>query len=426
MSDNRDNIVQCLHPTTGLFNPNDCEDDYFFSGQGEKERRLQEYYWRYLIARWGYAVSLHSWELTNEGPPYHDLHNDNSDHLAEYFQTNDPHQHLTTTSYWHSFNDDYYNSSATDTPYADVHAYNSTGWLENKAYERDAALYHLDYSAATREMLDSSRQMPIVRGEAGLDLVGGNTQDEIAGLRQDTNGIWLHNYTWALLDSNAMYELYWWTENIWNNNLHFQYRNFRDFMDGIPISNGHYQDLKATVSLPDKVRVIGQKDLVNEQAHLWIQNRRHTWCAVIGGANNCPAWDNSRLPGTVAITGFSSNQTYAVEWWYFNNQSQLTKPGPVFLPSDSQGAIILDLNELPTNVVDAAVKIYISDVLPEPSIGDLNGDGRIDLQDLLIVANSFGKNSGTADYDARADINESGGDIDIFDLIKQAVYLWNS
>ncbi|MBU0708489.1 hypothetical protein KJ596_01910 [Patescibacteria group bacterium] len=53
-----------------------------------------------------------------------------------------------------------------------------------------------------------------------------------------------------------------------------------------------------------------------------------------------------------------------------------------------------------------------------PSVpGDLNGDGDVDIFDLVIVGSSFGRSPGSSGYDPRADANQSGGAIDIFDLI---------
>ncbi|MBU1110633.1 BNR-4 repeat-containing protein [Patescibacteria group bacterium] len=55
---------------------------------------------------------------------------------------------------------------------------------------------------------------------------------------------------------------------------------------------------------------------------------------------------------------------------------------------------------------------------PPPSIpGDLDGDWDVDIFDLVIVGNSFGKSPGESGYDSRADADTSGGAIDIFDLI---------
>ena len=38
-------------------------------GAVTKIRWLQQAWWRYLQARWGYSTNIHSWELLNEGDP---------------------------------------------------------------------------------------------------------------------------------------------------------------------------------------------------------------------------------------------------------------------------------------------------------------------------------------------------------------------
>jgi hypothetical protein len=86
------------------------------------------------------------------------------------------------------------------------------------------------------------------------------------------------------------------------------YGNFYDFVRAIPHNNGHYQDAAVTVSNPN-LRVVGQKDLVHQRAHLWIQNRRHTWRNVVDGVFVPP------VSGTITLGGFQRDQDYIVQWW---------------------------------------------------------------------------------------------------------------
>jgi hypothetical protein len=86
------------------------------------------------------------------------------------------------------------------------------------------------------------------------------------------------------------------------------YGNFYDFVRAIPLNDGHYQDAAVTVSNPN-LRVVGQKDLVHQRAHLWIQNRRHTWRNVVDGVFVPP------VSGTVTLGGFQRDQDYIVQWW---------------------------------------------------------------------------------------------------------------
>jgi hypothetical protein len=178
--------------------------------------------------------------------------------------------------------------------YADVHAYISTGWIDDRLWLD--ARYHVDYSSAVRRRLDDvSKQngvktKPIVRGEAGIDTV--SQQRENPALARDHQGVWLHNFLWAGLDPGGLYELYWWEKNIaeqpgpdGKKGLHEIFRYYADFIRDIPINNGRYGDAQAFVDNPS-LRVTGQKDTVNSRAHIWVQNKKHTWKNVVDGVGH--------------------------------------------------------------------------------------------------------------------------------------------
>ena len=99
-------------------------NDNFYAAEGRAVRRLQEYYWRYLIARWGYSTAIHSWELLNEGDPYNGHHYELAEAFARFMHSQDPHRHLVTTSLWHSVPvaELWANPNYQSLDYADVHA----------------------------------------------------------------------------------------------------------------------------------------------------------------------------------------------------------------------------------------------------------------------------------------------------------------
>ena len=52
-------------------------------------------------------------------------------------------------------------------------------------------------------------------------------------------------------------------------------------------------------------------------------------------------------------------------------------------------------------------------------VGDIKGDGRVDVSDLLILARRWGKLAGQASFDARCDLNNDGA-VDVVDLLMLA------
>ncbi|MGE3889332.1 MAG: hypothetical protein AB7H81_23110, partial [Vicinamibacterales bacterium] len=149
--------------------------------------------------------------------------------------------------------------------------------------------------------------------------------------------------------------------------LHEVFRPVRDFMADVPLNNGQYSDLAAVVSRPDDVLVLGQKDTAGGRAHAWVQNRRHTWCAVVGGVAECPyVWDSSRLSGTVTIGGFAPGTSYPVQWVTFDTAGAPTPQPPGTVTADAAGNLVLALDQLPASAADAAAKIGAS--VPQPGV----------------------------------------------------------
>lgn len=367
-----------------LGSPDNVDGFYGVGRTVNKTRWLQQAWWRYVQARWGYSPSIHSWELTNEGDPWKVDHYAQTDELGKSMHCrafgvpvgagdgeactyDHPNDHLVTTSFWHSFPGEQFwaNPRYPNVDYADVHAYISTGWQNDPSHEDDAAKFHLDYSADVRSNIDwysiqnNIPTKPVIRGETGIDFV--NQQAEQPDLALDSQGIWLHNFLWSTLDPGALTELYWWGDNIRTQpgpdgqpGLYEIYGNFSDFVSTIPLNNGDYQDAAATVSNPD-LRVVGQKDLVQQSAHLWIQNKQHTWRNVVDGASIPP------LSGTVTLSGFQGDQYYAVQWWdtYATDTAQQTSTETVI--SQTNGEIVLTISDM---VSDSAVRITPSDSPP--------------------------------------------------------------
>lgn len=88
-------------------------------------RTYQTYFWRYMIARYGYATSIHSFELFNEDDPFNSNHYAAAAALADYFNNNAPNKQLCSTSNWHSYptSEFWANPSYSAVGYSDWHQY---------------------------------------------------------------------------------------------------------------------------------------------------------------------------------------------------------------------------------------------------------------------------------------------------------------
>lgn len=332
------------------------DQDEFFYGDGRrvtKGRWLQQAWWRYLQARWGYSTAIHSWELLNEGDPASVQHYQMADEFGKFMHCrvfdvpvaatdsaqctfDHPNAHLVTTSNWHSYPKDAFwaNGQYPNVDYGDIHLYI---YPDHEEYE-DAAQATVGLSTSP---LVQNTGKPVMRGESGfVDL---NTT--LAG-KPEAMRVWLHNFIWGGINAGSMIESYWYDEHIVNNSFDHrsEYKHYYDFIQDVPLSNGHYEDAAATTS-DARLRVWGQKDLVNEQAHLWLQNADHTWRTVADGKAISP------VSASVTVVGFQPNMNYLVSWW-------ATDAGQVshseMVRADGEGHVILTVSSLTS---DTAVKI---------------------------------------------------------------------
>jgi hypothetical protein len=111
-------------------------------------------------------------------------------------------------------------------------------------------------------------------------------------------------------------------------------------MTGIPLNSGRYEDVAATVSHSD-LRVLGQKDRQTGTGHVWIDNRQHTWRAVVNGTTI------SGVSGTVRIAMGTPNASYAITW--YDTQTGLPS-GTETRSADGAGTLTLNVSDLRTDV----------------------------------------------------------------------------
>lgn len=274
----------------------------FDNGPGTAGYWLHRAYWRYLSARYGAYRSVFGWELVNEAAPGPGAHFRLTAALARFAEA-DGNPHLASTSTWASLAEEAWKHPDSDPiHHTDFHCYViATGWIEpRQELRRDSARF---YDAYARASWAAGFGKPGIWGEMGID--DGQNEDPL--LAQDTAGVWFHKVVWAGTGPGGVVPLYWWTENIERLGLDRLAGPWRRFLAGIPLDNGRYQDVGATSSHPD-LRAFGQKDLVARRAHLWIDNARHTWYAVVTG-QSIPA-----VSGTLTLAMGSPNAPYVAIW----------------------------------------------------------------------------------------------------------------
>jgi hypothetical protein len=340
-------------------NPNLFYGNGTESAGASKVRWLQESWWRYMQARWGYSQNIHSWELLNEGPP-ETRHFILADEFAKYMKCDvfgvpaggdctyvHPNQHMVTTSFWSGFPWNFWRNtlgSYPDLDYADIHDYLDTS-AETGYY--DAALFTQTASKLFGANEPGGALKPVIRGETGWRTFSGT--DLFAA--NASNGLWLHNLIWGGINSSGLIEHYWvgspTQDHIYKAGSHDHrpmFKAYSNFIKDIPLNNGNYVDAAATAGVT-ALRAWGQKDTVNGRVHLWIQNSAHTWKNIYDGVAISP------ITTTVTIPGFAPNTNYAVEW---RNTSTGFPTNSETRTSDNGGNLVLQVTNLTT---DIAVRI---------------------------------------------------------------------
>lgn len=190
---------------------------------------------RYMVARYGYAGSLQSWELFNEVENVHayadNIANVDQWHseMASYLKSIDP-NHLVTTSYglW-SNGAGTWNLSSID-------------FTQTHQYKLDPDLPRLLANFNQHHL--ASYQKPTMNGEFGLSIKGD------AEVPNDPNGIGFHNTLWVTLFSGAMGSASPWWWDIWVDakNFYPHFGSLTSVRDVVDFQAGDYKKVTASAS----------------------------------------------------------------------------------------------------------------------------------------------------------------------------------
>ncbi|HMO51368.1 MAG TPA: PKD domain-containing protein [Kiritimatiellia bacterium] len=239
--------------------------------------KLHEWHWRHLAARYGAFRSFKGIEFVNEEAPGPTDHFRLLGHLARWWQMQANPKPVSSSTWFGLAEDAWKADFAADADATDFHAYTVGNWLypdEHPAVLFDSAHY---YRAFSESWYAAQFGKPGHWGEASLYTTNYGEHPRVAA---DTHGVWLHKWIWARSGPAFTYPSYWFTDNIWNHDLHHLFGNWNRFMDGIPAHNSRYRDSEAT-SAHSSLRFGGQKDIPAGHAYLWIDHRDHTWWSVV-------------------------------------------------------------------------------------------------------------------------------------------------
>lgn len=172
-----------------------CQNTWdFFTDSTARAHTRNRY--RYIMARWGYARSIMSWELFNEvgwtdNFQQHKMAvGDWHAEMAAYLKSIDPYQHLVTTSYAREENDPLVWTNP-DFDFTQTHFYVNTAHIERVL------------SGGVRRYLDAFDK-PTLNGEFGI-----GASSTLPGL--DPDGIHIHNGLWGGLFGGGLgTAMSWW------------------------------------------------------------------------------------------------------------------------------------------------------------------------------------------------------------------------
>ncbi len=191
---------------------------------------------RYIVARYGYATSIMSWELFNEVEWTDQFNTYKGDvtswhnEMAAYIKSKDVNNHLVTTSYAND-NNDPNTWNLTNIDFTQTHYYVSSPNLESIL------------SAGAQTYLAAYKK-PTLNGEFGLN-VDASTLGTV-----DPNGVYIHNAIWGTALSGAMGSaMSWWWDNYINpKNLYYHYKPLSSFVGGIKLKDDNYTKVSATTA----------------------------------------------------------------------------------------------------------------------------------------------------------------------------------
>jgi len=249
---------------------------------------------RYVVARWGYSISVAAWEYFNEidpGLPTDRFYAE----VGDYLEQIDIYHHLRTTSTWHP--------SAKDCrhPKLDIgqlHHYMRSQTNEN--YKDEVAVV-MD---KTRFLREHAPVKPVLIGEFGLATPKWGLSEY---MKQDTESVHFHNSLWAsVFAGTSGTALFWWWDQLDRQDAYSHYRPLSAFLADVSFAG--LRELRATTS-GEQLRLMGYQG--NDCAYVWLFNPQATWWNLVIEKQKPAEIKDAKIE----VQGLQPG-SYCVEWWH--------------------------------------------------------------------------------------------------------------
>lgn len=313
---------------------NPCD---FFTNTDAK--RITRNLIRYIIARWGYATNVLSWELWNEVTHVECISNDSTEanvlqwhkEMIEYIKTVDPFDHPVTSSIDNvDIHSVLYYKLFDCMDIAQQHRYRNIQCAESSLL-LSHSLYKIGHSS------DSAfSSTPNFIGEFGL------RPKTTASLQEkDSCGVDLHNSLWSSLFSSSMGPAsFWWWDYVSHCRLYKRFKPVFDFCKCLPIPSDSFKPY--TTAIYDDGHFL---EFANGIAAYYLKN--HSEDTIYGWCQDT-AFSYQSLRRLTDNVEWSSN-----EGWHFSSNSVFDPNGYIYTldplkkpqPSSNSNSIKIPVNK---------------------------------------------------------------------------------
>lgn len=242
--------------------------------------RITGNFFRYIVARWGYATNIMAWEFFNEvGTLFksEDLRGDEEEAILQWHQkmaqvvrSCDPHQHLLTTSYGSA-------GSMTNLPgkiYENLdvvqdHFYDN---IQKAILSKQMPVKLLERSGYMRGLYP---QKPCFMGEYGLN----SSTSGFSYQTRDPKGVDMHNSTWASLFSGMMGPAsFWYWTFLDQCGLFERFKPLTVFCKNLPVLSDNFRPVTngvvtgSTIDYPDNLQMFYLINTAEDSIYGWCQD----------------------------------------------------------------------------------------------------------------------------------------------------------